>query len=170
VVEWKNDGGSHHFRLQIPLLIAMFHSILHCAWCSQGQSLLTSIFPKNQLSPAVMRLEAGRVSDWMELRKAQEKQTVFRSVIHPASWALLGSSKWNSLLLVIIWGLMSLYLFYSFTHILVGFEDTTKTIRFIQFIVFNWKLSFLFQSTPNYPPWLRHHLLQETHVLITRLG
>lgn len=51
--------GSRCFRMQIPLLITLFHSTFHCAWYPQAQGLLTSVSPKNQEPSAGMGLGGG---------------------------------------------------------------------------------------------------------------
>jgi hypothetical protein len=60
---WKEESsrklGYQHFPGKIPLLLALFHPICHCTWCSQIQSV---------------RLLAWcwrwRESDWTALRTA----------------------------------------------------------------------------------------------------
>lgn len=60
----ERSWGSHCFRMQVPLLVAPFHPILHCAWCTPAQSLLTSISTKN-LQRWAWRGQ-GRGSPWLD--------------------------------------------------------------------------------------------------------
>lgn len=58
--EWKKLG-SYYFRMQIPLLAALFYPALHYAWCPQAQSLLTSTSAKNQPPSAEMGLAGAKL-------------------------------------------------------------------------------------------------------------